>query len=795
MTHNPSDPSVWFAGLRKHIIENQSFSDLHEDFPDAYLDKVGEQKSHLILQARANRGYDEGLTNRIISAISSFQRQELKLPSCVPADPKQTAQLASQLSEFGYVDLPSIPSEKIDEIVAFLAQRDVVPGIDLRARDRISIGEAKRTRNVALYSTEQVLECPHVIKLANDPQLLALVEQYLGATPILLNPSIWWSFAGQSGAKDAQIFHRDNDDHLFCKLFIYLTDVDMSSGPHAYVEKSHRKNFLKGISESGPHSINEFEDWYFTKLRKTDEEVSRYFDVQPKFLIGPKGSRFLVDTYGVHKGLMPTKKDRLLCQFTYGVSPKEVLPFAPVKLSEIGSSSIARDAVREQPNSYVNGMFLSPEHEGEANSENEKPNPVPAVEHRSIILPPLSLQNDNSALSPGYVNYVLEVIFDPGTVLEFLQEAFSRADNRFYSITDLIGSIRGFFAGNIPKLLSESPFGEIEVEVLEQVLKLSLFEKYYLNRTNCLDIAGNSETAAFVWPDPTDVNDPRSLLETLPFTETVGLINSETTVGSAGCLFSNEFAKYFQEKSFNYFVAELEAYGDETPASSARWGVLSNARSFKQLAENAFGKRDLPKFAEHVENLNYWQDPFRDGIGFNTLEELDQDRESHIDACREVFLACKVFCITLDQNECWEFGTDGLVASRNFTSSHHQVLFHHRTLSVDENVRDLQGFLDILRSYNPDIQLIISISPVPKIATNGNEGTHVVSSNEHSKSVLRVAVEEFAAINTGVYYFPAYEMVSRCIASPWDQDQRRLRRSAIGQIMALFEKMYITAGP
>ena len=147
--------------------------------------------------------------------------------------------------------------------------------------------------------------------------------------------------------------------------------------------------------------------------------------------------------------------------------------------------------------------------------------------------------------------------------------------------------------------------------------------------------------------------------------------------------------------------------------------------------------------------------------------------------------------ITLGLNECWEFVADGSASSRKPKSPAHFALFRHRVLDVAENVANLQTFLDILRAHNPEIELIVSVSPVPFMATGLGARSHVVVANAHSKAVLRVAAEEFVNANKGVYYFPSYEMVMHGIHDPWQADQRHVAPEAVARIMQLFESTFV----
>ena len=111
-------------------------------------------------------------------------------------------------------------------------------------------------------------------------------------------------------------------------------------------------------------------------------------------------------------------------------------------------------------------------------------------------------------------------------------------------------------------------------------------------------------------------------------------------------------------------------------------------------------------------------------------------------------------------------------------------------LTVDENLAYLETFLAILRRHNPGLKLIVTVSPVPFMATGLGATKHVVTANAHSKAVLRVVAEEFAGANDGVFYFPSFEMVMHCLEDPWEEDQRHIKRSAVARIMELFETMF-----
>jgi hypothetical protein len=96
-----------------------------------------------------------------------------------------------------------------------------------------------------------------------------------------------------------------------------------------------------------------------------------------------------------------------------------------------------------------------------------------------------------------------------------------------------------------------------------------------------------------------------------------------------------------------------------------------------------------------------------------------------------------------------------------------------------------------LRANNPKVKVIVTVSPVPLHATFLHETYHVVEANLHSKSVLRVAAQEFVEKNSDVYYFPSFELVTYGFENPWSEDQRHVDPQAVERIMKMFRQTFV----
>jgi hypothetical protein len=113
--------------------------------------------------------------------------------------------------------------------------------------------------------------------------------------------------------------------------------------------------------------------------------------------------------------------------------------------------------------------------------------------------------------------------------------------------------------------------------------------------------------------------------------------------------------------------------------------------------------------------------------------------------------------------------------------------------TVAEVASDLQAFIHRLLRVNPSARVILTVSPVPLIATY--EDRHVLVSTTYSKSVLRVAAEEVCQHNAQCAYFPSYEIITGNYtrSAYYDDDLRSVKQQGVDHVMRLFLAHYSTA--
>lgn len=278
-------------------------------------------------------------------------------------------------------------------------------------------------------------------------------------------------------------------------------------------------------------------------------------------------------------------------------------------------------------------------------------------------------------------------------------------------------------------------------------------------------------------------------------------------VATAGSCFAQHIARHLRSSGFGYMVTETAHplvtnhadaeynYGTYT----ARYGNLYTARQLLQLLQRAYGLFE-PLESAWPAAAGRYIDPFRPQIqpdGFSSSTELTEDRRWHLSKVRDMVETCDVFVFTLGLTEAWLSKRDGAVfplcpgvAGGSFDEDLHR--FHN--FDVSETTSDLSGAIKILRERNPNVRIILTVSPVPLVATYENRS--VLVSTTYSKSVLRVAAEVVSSGDDRIDYFPSYEVITGGYTRGryFAEDLRSIRDEGVAHVMRLFMSHYTAAG-
>ncbi len=284
-------------------------------------------------------------------------------------------------------------------------------------------------------------------------------------------------------------------------------------------------------------------------------------------------------------------------------------------------------------------------------------------------------------------------------------------------------------------------------------------------------------------------------------------IQRNDLIASAGSCFAQRISTALQQSGYQYLVTEKGpdflssdekkkySYGQY----SARYGNIYTVLQLLQLMRRAFGRFDSVEPVWRLKTGGY-VDPFRSAVqpdGFISEQECLRDRQSHLAAVRKMFETVNIFIFTLGLTECWLSQVDGSVfpncpgSSLGGEFDTNKYVFHN--FSVLEVIDHIRKFLDEFKQINPSAQVILTVSPVPLLATY--EPRHVLQSTVYSKSVLRVACEEIIKQYSNVHYFASYEIVTSTgdISEYFHSDRRSVSNTAVSHVIQCFHNQFTDA--
>ena len=271
------------------------------------------------------------------------------------------------------------------------------------------------------------------------------------------------------------------------------------------------------------------------------------------------------------------------------------------------------------------------------------------------------------------------------------------------------------------------------------------------------------------------------------------LFQKDDLIVSAGSCFASNLIPWIEKEGLEYLrTEELPSQFKDMPENlgyrnfSAAYGNIYTARHLRQLYEQALGVRVPVEDRWHIDGMVI--DPFRPGLAYPAESDAEFDllKASHLRAVLSAFHKATVFVFTLGLTEAWQSKVDGSVfpacpgtISGIFDEEKHEF----KNFSVEEIAEDLTKFIELLRESNPKVRFIITVSPVPLVATATK--SHVLLASTYSKSVLRVVAEQVSNQLDDVTYFPAFEIITGPQApfEYFESDRRNVSEIGVAEVM------------
>ncbi|MGR3512441.1 MAG: GSCFA domain-containing protein [Paracoccaceae bacterium] len=247
------------------------------------------------------------------------------------------------------------------------------------------------------------------------------------------------------------------------------------------------------------------------------------------------------------------------------------------------------------------------------------------------------------------------------------------------------------------------------------------------------------------------------------------LIDKGTQITAFGSCFAANISNWLSERNFRV----LNKAEESTRAYVVTMGEgMVNSFVIRQQFEWAWENR--------VFDQPLWHGYSAEEYGYDETVRLET---------KKIFDETEVFILTFGLSEVWFDEPTGNVFWRTIPKDVYDPTRHKfRLSSVEENRDNIRAIYDLIRKYRPDAKIIVTLSPVPLIATFRD--VSCITANSVSKATLRVAVDEVVrdVRDEGhLFYWPSYELVTDVFRSPYRSDRRHVRPVVLNYIMRLFE--------
>ncbi len=247
------------------------------------------------------------------------------------------------------------------------------------------------------------------------------------------------------------------------------------------------------------------------------------------------------------------------------------------------------------------------------------------------------------------------------------------------------------------------------------------------------------------------------------------LFDRESSIVAFGSCFAHHISHYLNERGFG-----IPTLRDRIAYISEMGDGLVNTYAIRQQFEWAW--------LDKAPTVNVWHGDDLKALGFD--EEIRLATKSMLDSA-------DAFIITLGLSEIWYDEPTAevfwrAVPTHDYDPSRHKF----RLATYEENVANLEAILDLIRAHRPDAEVILTLSPIPLMATF--RPIPCVVADAESKAILRTAVGHITRTRQDerLHYFPAYEIVQRFFNHAYTYDRIHVHRHIIDFAMAVFERYY-----
>ena len=275
-------------------------------------------------------------------------------------------------------------------------------------------------------------------------------------------------------------------------------------------------------------------------------------------------------------------------------------------------------------------------------------------------------------------------------------------------------------------------------------------------------------------------------------------ISQQDKIVTFGSCFAQHFNQALIQNGYNWLCTEdLPASVDNKLAKdlgyrifSCRTGNIYTTSMLNQWIDWSLALEELPTEVWQYNDKFY--DPIRPVVeaqGFESVDEMQVMRRFTCQRFAQCIREADVFVFTLGLTEAWinlntnlEYPICPMAIGVGESQQQAQFVNYDYT----QVKYYLEQAIEKLRSANPTVKILLTVSPVPLIATQSNN--HVLVATTASKSILRAVCASVVGNHDYVDYFPSYEIISNPFKQQdyYASDRRKVCPDGVDFVMQHF---------
>ena len=248
-------------------------------------------------------------------------------------------------------------------------------------------------------------------------------------------------------------------------------------------------------------------------------------------------------------------------------------------------------------------------------------------------------------------------------------------------------------------------------------------------------------------------------------------IDYNSKIGLLGSCFSEHIAEKFNYYKFQKFANPF--------------GILFHPLAIESLIVNAINEKQYTEDDIFFHNEQWHCFEAHSKLSRTSKEDLINELNTQIKATGVFLKEASHVVITL--GTAWAYR---LIETDNFVANCHKVpqkKFLKELLSVDAITESLEAIVSLIKSINPKVSIVFTVSPVRHIKDGFVENTQ-------SKSHLISAIHQLVDPRNQLYYFPSYEIMLDELRDYrfYKEDMLHPNALAINYIWDRFHKVWVS---